>query len=384
MIKLVNDTIDNGDIDELIGWLSTYPRLTKGELTLEYEEEWAKYLGTKYAVFVNSGSSANLLMLYSMIESGIINKGDKVVVPALSWSTDLAPVVQLGLEPVLCDCNMEDLSVDLKHLEELIEKESPKVLMLVSVLGLVPNMKEIKTLCNENGVVLLEDSCESLGSEHQKSKIGSFGLMSSFSTYFGHHISTIEGGMVCTNDREMFNVLKALRSHGWDRDLEEYKIKQLRDEYDVSDFNALYTFYYYGFNFRATDLQAFLGMGQLKKLEDIVTKRNENYELYNKLIKNTYWKPAERAGSYVSNFAYPIIHPNRQKIIENLNRINVENRPLICGSLSEQPMWIKKYGRRNLKNAKLVHEYGMYIPNNHHITKEEIELVCDAINRSAE
>ena len=155
MIKLVNDTIDNGDIDELIGWLSTYPRLTKGELTLEYEEEWAKYLGTKYAVFVNSGSSANLLMLYSMIESGIINKGDKVVVPALSWSTDLAPVVQLGLEPVLCDCNMEDLSVDLKHLEELIEKESPKVLMLVSVLGLVPSMKEIKTLCNENGVVLL-------------------------------------------------------------------------------------------------------------------------------------------------------------------------------------------------------------------------------------
>ena len=143
MIPLVKDTIDKKDIDNLIEWLKTYPHLTKGKLTIEYENKWANWLGVKHSVFVNSGSSANLLMLYSLVATGKIKLGDKVVVPTVSWSTDLAPVVQLGLQPILCDCNMYDLSIDIQQFKNIIKEHKPKVLLLVSVLGLVPQMDEL-------------------------------------------------------------------------------------------------------------------------------------------------------------------------------------------------------------------------------------------------
>ena len=156
MITLVKDTIDNDDIDRLINWLKTYPRLTKGMVTLELERKYADWLGTEYSVFCNSGSSANLLMLSAIIEK---YKSKKVVVPSVAWATDLAPVIQLGLKPLLCDCNMNDLSVDLNHLEEIFKTESPDALLLVSVLGLVPDMNEITRLCEKYNVILLEDTC---------------------------------------------------------------------------------------------------------------------------------------------------------------------------------------------------------------------------------
>ena len=206
MIPLVKDTISKSEIDQLIDWLKTYPHLTKGEVTLRYEQAWSEFLGCKQSVFVNSGSSANLLMLYALIEQGKLKAGDRVIVPALSWATDLSPVVQLGLEPVLCDCNLNDLSVNLEELEVLAKTYKPKVLLLVSVLGIVPDMDGIIKVCEDNEIILLEDSCESLGSRYKGNKLGTFGLCSSFSTYFGHHLSTIEGGMVCTNDDELSNV----------------------------------------------------------------------------------------------------------------------------------------------------------------------------------
>ena len=184
MIKLVNDTINNSDIDKLIEWLGTYPRLTKGELTPRLEEKWSKWLGVKNTVFCNSGSSANLLMLWALVEAGRINRDCKIVVPSVAWATDLAPVIQLGMTPILCDSNLQDLSVDLDHLEIIFKETKPEVLLLVSVLGLVPDMKRIVKLCKEHNVILLEDTCESMGSKFNDKKLGSFGLMSSFSTYF--------------------------------------------------------------------------------------------------------------------------------------------------------------------------------------------------------
>jgi len=387
MIPLVKDTIDKKDVDDLIRWLQTYPHLTKGKVTVDFEKRWSSMLGCKYSVFVNSGSSANLLMLYSLVEAGKIKVGDKVVVPAVSWSTDLAPVVQLGLKPVLCDCNMDDLSIDIKHFKEIIENENPKVLMLVSVLGMVPNMDKITELCDTKDVILLEDTCESLGSESNYKKLGNYGLMSSFSTYFGHHISTIEGGMVCTNNDDMYNILMSIRSHGWDRDLNPSNQSELRKKHNVEDFESLYKFYYYGFNVRSTDLQAFIGMGQLKKLDEIVKKRNKNYNLYRSLLKNDFWKPPQSTSrSYVSNFAFPVIHQNRKKIVTDLMQNNVAVRPLICGSLENQPFWRKNMAnpaqKPLLKNADTVDKLGLYLPNNHQITEKEIEFICDIVNRS--
>jgi len=160
MIRLVENTIDKNDINALIEWLQTEPRLTKGPVTLEFERQLAEWFGTEYAVFVNSGSSANLLMLYALKMSGMM-KNQKVVVPSLCWATDLAPVIQLGMEPILVDCNLENLSVDLDHLELLFSLHEPSALLLVSVLGLSPDMDALADLCRKYDVHLLEDNCES-------------------------------------------------------------------------------------------------------------------------------------------------------------------------------------------------------------------------------
>jgi CDP-6-deoxy-D-xylo-4-hexulose-3-dehydrase len=214
-IGLIGNIISDEDMKALSEWIATCPRLSKGPLTLEFERRWARWLGTKHAVFVNSGSSANLLMIYAMICAGKLKPGDKVVVPALSWSTDVAPLMQFGLVPVLCDCNLGDLSVDLGHLQRLfIEDRDIKALLLVSVLGLVPDMWSITGLCKEYGVDLLEDCCESMGSMFGPKNLGTFGEMSTFSMFFSHHISTIEGGMVCTDDDRLHDILVSIRAHG--------------------------------------------------------------------------------------------------------------------------------------------------------------------------
>jgi CDP-6-deoxy-D-xylo-4-hexulose-3-dehydrase len=381
MIPLTKNTISNNEIDELIEWLGTYPRLTKGELTIQFEKDWSDYLGVKYSIFVNSGSSANLLMIYYLIESGLLKRGDKVIVPALSWSTSLSPVIQFGLQPILCDCNLDDLSIDIEHFNVLIKEHKPKALVLVPILGFVPNMKEIQDICENKNIILLEDTCESLGSEFNNKKLGTFGLMSSFSTYFGHHISTIEGGMICTNDKKVSNILKSLRSHGWDRDMDVDYYTELRKKYNVDDFNTLYTFYHTGFNVRSTDLQAFLGIRQLKRLPEIVNIRNSNYNLYRSLINDNQWKPKEN-NNFISNFSYPIISENRKEIVHNLKENNIECRPLLSGSLSKQPYWYENFEKVELKNADLIHDRGLYLPNNHEMSEKDIEKICRVINES--
>ena len=378
-ISLVKDTIDNQDIDRLVDWLKGYPRLTKGPVTLELEGKYSNWLGRKYSVFCNSGSSANLLML-SALQQGKYLKNNKVVVPSVAWATDLAPVMQLGLKPILCDSNKRDLSADLIHLEKIFKEESPSALMFVSVLGLVPEMEKVVNLCEKYDVILLEDTCESMGSEYRDTKLGTFGKMSSFSTFFGHHISTIEGGFVSTDDKDLYDLLVSIRAHGWDRDLDTEKQIELQQDWDVSTFNSLYTFYYQGFNVRATDLQAYIGLTQIDKLDNWGKKRFSNYLDYQELIKNNYWKPYEELNDFTSNFAYPVIHPNRDKIVEQLERNDVEVRPMICGSMGTQPFYVKEYGRLELPNVTEIDEYGFYVPNNPHLTTEEIEFICDIIN----
>ena len=379
MITLVKDTIDNKDIDSLVEWLKTYPRLTKGPVTLDFERKYSEWLGRKYSVFVNSGSSANLLML-SVLQQGEYLKNNKIVIPSVAWATDLSPVIQLGLKPVLCDSNMEDLSVDLEHLEKIFQDESPSVLMFVSVLGLVPNMDKIVNLCDEYNVILLEDTCESMGCEYKGQKLGTFGRMSSFSTFFGHHISTIEGGIISTDDFELYELLLSIRSHGWNRDLSEKTQVKLQKEWGVSEFDAMYTFYYSGFNMRSTDLQAYIGLSQIDKLDDWGKKRKHNYNLYQELIKNDYWKPKSYPGSLTSNFAYPIISPNRDEIVKSLQENQIEVRPMICGSMGTQPFYVKKFGELKLPKVSIIDECGFYVPNHPSLIEEEIKFISNIVN----
>ena len=380
-IDLIQDTIDNQDIDNLIEWLKSYPRLTKGSKTIEFENKWSQWLGSKYSVFVNSGSSANLLMLYAL---KILNKmkNNKVCVPTLCWATDLSPVLQFDMKPLLIDCNLDNLSVDLTHLEEVFKNEQPSVLLLVSVLGLSPDMDSIVELCKKYDVILLEDNCESQGTKFKGTKLGNFGLMSSFSTYFGHTMSTIEGGVITTNDEEIYNMLLQLRSHGWDRDLSESKQQELRKEWEVSDFSALYTFYVPGFNLRSTDLQAQLGIQQLLKVDGMINNRFQNFLYYKSKLEGKTWFPKTFSDEFTSNFAIPVItksSEDKENLIKELEENNIACRPLISGSMGTQPFYKKLYGENKLPNCSIIDERGVYVPNHDKMTKEDIDRVCNIL-----
>ena len=380
-IKLVKDTIDINDINKLIEWLITNPKLTKGPLTVEFEKKWSEWLGVKYSVFVNSGSSANLAAIYSLLLSGRL-KNNKIVVPAVSWVTTITPAIQLGLTPIMCECDMDNLGLDINHLKKIISEEKPSAIILVHVLGFPNHMNEILTLCEENDILLVEDTCESMGSEYNGKKLGTLGDLSTFSFYFGHHMSTIEGGMISTNDEDLYHILLSIRSHGWDRDLPEEKQISLRKKYNVDEFRSLYTFYYPGFNLRSTDLQAFIGLEQLNKINQIVTNRNRNYNIYKEKINNKYWNINPPSNSYISNFSFPIITENIKKLTEELIKNNIECRPLICGSINEHPFWYERYGKQSLPNAERAHKYGLYLPNNHQMTEDEINKVIEIVNKN--
>ena len=282
----------------------------------------------------------------------------------------------------MCDCDIDNLGLNINHLKKLIKEENPAAIILVHVLGFPNHMSEIVELCEENNILLIEDTCESIGSKYNNKHLGTFGDLSTFSFYFGHHMSTIEGGMISTDDEELYYILLSIRSHGWDRDLPTHKQKELREKYKINDFKSLYTFYYPGFNFRATDLQAFIGIRQMAKLNEIVESRNKNYLDYLNGIKNNFWNIVPPKNSYISNFSYPIITKNIDKLIQSLRENQIECRPLICGSINEHPFWYERYGKQDLPNSKLVHEYGIYIPNNHQMTKEEINKVIEVVNNN--
>jgi CDP-6-deoxy-D-xylo-4-hexulose-3-dehydrase len=375
-IKLVKNTIENFEIDELITWLSGYPQLTQGPKVKEFESNWSNFLGTKFSTFVNSGSSALLLAYYAIHLS---TNRKNIIIPALSWATDLAPVIQFGFTPILCDCNLDDLSLDLNHLEFLLKANSDSVVCLVSVLGLVPQMDKIMELKEKYNFILLEDVCESFGSEFNDKKLGTFGDISVFSLFYGHHLSTIEGGMICTDNEELNDVLKMIRAHGWDRELSPDKQKTLREKYQINDFSASYTFYYPGFNVRGTDLQATIGIRQLDKAGDIISKRNKNYNFLKNSLKLD-WKPGDSSSKFVSNFCYPIISEYRDDIIKSLMESKIECRPLICGSMGLQPFYKNQFGELNLPNVSLIDEQGMYIPNNPDLSQGELGFMVEKIN----
>jgi CDP-6-deoxy-D-xylo-4-hexulose-3-dehydrase len=382
MIKLVSDTINRDDINDLIKWLSQdkLPTLTKNVLTIELENKWANKINTKYSIYINSGSSAILLTLAALIHLNRL-KNKKIVVPALSWATDLSSPMLLGLEPLMCDCNLYDLSCDLTHLETIFKTENPSSLILVSPLGLVPKMDEVLALCEKYNVILLEDVCESMGSKYNNKYLGTFGLASFFSLYFGHHLSTIEGGFINTDDEELYHMLLMMRSHGWDRDLPDWKQKELRLKYNTSNFESLYNFYVPGFNLRATDLQAFIGLRAIDKLDDYSYKRNKNFFTYKNSISNEL-DISVNDNDFISSFAMPVLSKNRQKIVEELTSNNIEVRPLIAGNIANKPVWYEKYGFIDLPNANLIDKFGFYLPNHQDLMVDDINKIIEIVNKN--
>jgi len=376
MINLISEAINRDDINALCEWLQQEqtPRLTKGPLTRELEARWAEQIGTKYSVFVNSGSSAILLTLAAMKEMGI---GNKIVIPALSWSTDLGSAMLLDYNPILCDCNFEDLSVSLEHLEFIFRTEGPDALLLVSVLGLVPRMAELEELCAQYNVKLIEDACESMGSKYRDRYLGSFGEASCFSMFFSHHVSTIEGGFVNTNSKPLYDMLLMMRSHGWARDLDKETQANMAKENNIDSFNEAYTFYVPGMNIRSTDLQAFLGMRAIDKLDGFAATREENFRGMQDLLgpkSDLNLRYDEQ--DFISNFAYPFMTANRERVVKALKG-KVETRPLIAGNIAAHPIW--EGSDAYLPNATRIHKNGLYLPNHQDLTSQNVRLMDSLI-----
>ena len=373
-VSLAAETISRENLESTANWLLSGPQLTKGPETLKFEAEFASKIGAPYAVFVNSGSSANLLVAATLLQSGKL-RNQKVVCPAVSWVTTVTPFSQLGFEVFLCEADEQSLGLDVAHLLTLIEEHDPAVIVLVHVLGHPNDMALIRELAEKHDILLIEDTCEALGSTTSDgTTLGTIGIAGTFSFYYGHHISTIEGGMVVTSDYDFFQLALSIRSHGWSRDLGEETKKSLTTANQVDPFRNFYTFYYEGFNLRPTDLQAFIGRMQLEKIDEIITRRRDNFSLYKSLLPG-FW-PQDSAHEVLSSFAYGTFVSNPERVAMSLAAGGIESRPLICGNIARQPFWLKEHPPVAFPVADLVHDHGIYLPNHAELTRGDIEYVA--------
>ncbi|MBX3166250.1 MAG: DegT/DnrJ/EryC1/StrS family aminotransferase [Candidatus Eremiobacteraeota bacterium] len=380
--RLAETTIDQTDLEDLCAWLKTNPWLTQGPLVKEFEHGWANWIGLPHACFVNSGSSANLLMYYALIVGERL-ANQKVVVPAVSWVTSVAPAIQLGLEPLMCEADPDTFGLDPNHLERLCQEHKPAMVLLVHVLGVPCKMDEILALQEKYRFILIEDTCAAMGSRYQGKLVGTFGTMASFSLYFGHHASTMEGGMVVTQDDDLRDLLFMLRSHGWTKDLSPEKQYSYAEDFDIPVFNRAFTFYLPGFNCRATDLQARLGLGQLKKIEHAFQRRRENHRKYQELIGNSeHFQCQHNPKAEICSISFMALakdSEHRTRVGAALKEAGIETRPVGGGNMSRQPFWRKRYGVQTFPMADRLHDAAFQLPNHPDLSLHDIETICSVV-----
>jgi len=386
MIKLIKSTFykEQDTKVQLTKFISSAKQLSFGSECEKFEKNFAKYQGRKYCVFLNSGSSANLALTQSLLNLGLLQKNDLVGFSALTWATNVMPLIQLGLKPIPIDIELGTLNVSSQKLLKIVEKYSLKALLITNLLGFCDDLEKIKRICALKKIILLEDNCEALGTIYKGIKLGNFGLASTFSFFVGHHMSTIEGGAICTDDRELAKMLKMVRAHGWDRHLELSDRKTLKDKHGIKDFHANYTFYDLAYNLRPTEVNGFLGNSQLKHMDEVIKNRQSNFtELANVIYNDKHFIPIKYNHiDLVSNFAFPVVCQSKDTynklIIKCRNKLEI--RPIVGGNMLLQPFF-KKYllyylGLERLfdcPNAELAHRQGFYFGNNPELTNKEIK-----------
>ena len=375
----VNDAIES--------LLTTW--VTMGKKVYKFEELFSNYIGTKYSTMVNSGSSANLLALAILANPSVSNhikKGEEVIAPAVTWSTTIWPIADVGAIPVLVDIDTDTFSINLDSIEAAITDKT-RAIMPVHLLGMPCDMKAIMEISEKHGLYVVEDCCEAHGAEFEGKKVGSFGDLSAFSFFFSHHITTMEGGMVLTNNEEFSELSKPLRAHGWIREMSEKRKDELIKKY--SDIDKRFFFINSGFNVRPTDLQGAFGIHQIKKLEDFIEIRRVNADFWTKRLEehSDYFSiHKEKRGRSVW-FGYPItIKPDapfkRKELVDFLESKNIETRPIMAGNVAEQPAikFVDHKVSGDLKNSKFVMRNSFFFGNHQGIGKEEREYIADCFD----
>lgn len=387
-IPLMENNIDKSDIDVLIDFLHHSDHFTNGLKVKEFEAMWSDWLEGGYdSLFVNSGSSANYITMVAIRE--LYGEGDVILSP-IGWTSDISSVILAGLNPVFVDVNLKNLAMNEdKILERITEKT--RAVLLTHVLGYNGISDKIINICREKGILLVEDACESHGATFKNQKVGSFGVISNFSFYYAHHMTTIEGGMICTRNEELYRVMRMCRSHGMLRECGDSSyIKQISKRYP--EVHEEFIFPIPGFNMRSTELNAVIGINQLKRLDDSIKKRKNNYRLFiSNLDAEKYFTDFDNVGS--SNYAF-VVMPNPSyssgrelydKMIEAFRREKVEFRRGTAGggNMIRQPYIQNRYP--NLKpsdfpNAEYIHENGVYIGNYPGLDESKIGALCNLLN----
>jgi CDP-6-deoxy-D-xylo-4-hexulose-3-dehydrase len=385
---LINDNVSQKDREVLSDFILSNQRLTNGLKVREFEDIWSKWLGTKHSVMVNSGASGNFLSIALVKELYGIGE---VIVPPLGWVSDISSVVQLGMTPVFVDISMDSLSITAENIEKAITPQT-KAIVLVHCLGFNAINEKILEISKKYNLVLIEDCCEAHGATFKGQKVGSFGDISIFSFYFGHHITTIEGGMVCVNDDNANDIVRLFRSHGMTREGSQ----ELQDNFvrNYPELNPLFTFAVAGFNVRSTEINAVLGIEQMNRIDSNVDKRRHNFKVWlDNLDNHKFYTEFDVEGN--SNFALPLImkkgYEDRFNINDDFSGVRdildlsgVEYRLGTAGGGNQalQP-YLKKYEYRiegDLTNVNYVHSNSLYIGNHTDLNDEQIINLCKRLN----
>ena len=384
-LPLMSDNIDKEDIQSLIDFLSQeqIPKLTNGPKVVEFENAWGQWLGTKYNLMLNSGASANELTMLAL--NYIYGKGE-IIVPPLTWISDISSVIFSGFKPVFCDINLKNFSFDIEKLKQVITHDT-KAIFLTHVLGINGLTDELIQLCKDRGILLIEDVCESHGATFKGQKVGSIGFASNFSFYFAHHMSTIEGGMICTDNEYFYQVCRALRSHGMTREMTDESFKQAIIDANP-DLNKDFIFLAPAHNFRSTELNAVIGLSQIKKLDSNNTHRVNNFKYFmERLDSNKYHTNIEMEGQ--CNYAFIVVLKKgsfelRDRVESILKEKGIEFRRGLSGGGNQlrQPYFKKNYNINydDFKNVDHVHNFSWYIGNYPTLEQEKIDTLINILN----
>ena len=385
---LMKNNILRSDLNQVIKFLKKKdPILTQSKNVKKFEEKWSKWLGTKYSIFVNSGSSANFLSL--AILKTEFPRGGEIIVPSFTWVSDIVSVIQNGFKPVFVDINLENLSMSEGEIFKKINKRT-KAIFLTHAQGFNGLNQNILKILKQKNIYLIEDVCESHGAKFGKKKLGTFGYISNFSFYYAHHMSTIEGGMICTNSKIVYEKARMLRSHGLVREIHDLKIKKNYLK-KYKDLNPQFIFGMPGFNLRNNEIGAILGLSQLKRLNNNILKRNQNHEYFlSKINKSKFFTNFDLSGS--SNYAFNLIMKDKdnlfvKKLIKNLTKHKIEfRRGSVGGGNQLRQPYLEKIIRKNqaksYKVTEHVHFYGFYIGNYPELNKKGIDFICKIINKT--
>ena len=387
-IKLHEPTFGVEEIFNFTKQLIT-TNVTMGKQVESFEKKICDKFGFKYAVSSNSGSSANLLMvsaLMSNLYSKRLKKNDEIIVSALAWSTSIFPLTQYGLKPVFVDCDLKTMNIDINQVKKAISKKT-KGILTIPIYGNPCEMDELTKICRKNNLVLLEDTCESMGAKYNDKFLGGFGLASSFSFYFSHHITCLEGGVTVTNDNELAEIMKIIRSHGWIRNVKEKK-KWIKN-YPKIDPNFL--FVNEGYNLRLTEPQARMGMTQIKKLDSFIKKRRKNADYLMSLMKefnDFFIYQYETKRSFHTWFGFTIIIKDlkiidRGRLCNFLNKNGIETRVIVSGNFTSQPV-VKTFKHRtvgNLENASKIMNNGFSIGIHQNLGNNEIKYIYNIFKK---